>query len=111
MKLPHRKNAYVPVAKLSEYLLSETYPVGRLKSKFFRSVGFHETNLGLMEQQFLALAYSADVKEIVELPSYGRKFIIEGYLRTPLGLQVMVRTVWLLEPDAAHPRFVTAYPA
>ena len=94
MKLPHRKNAYVPVAKLSEYLLSETHPVGRLKSRFFRSVGFHEANLGLMEQQFLALAHSADVKEVVESP-YGRKFIIEGYLRTPLGLQARVRTVWL----------------
>ncbi len=45
MKLPHRENAYVPAAKLFDYLLSETHPVGRLKSRFFRSAGFHEGNL------------------------------------------------------------------
>lgn len=110
MKLPHRENAYVPRAKLSDYLLSETHPVGGLKSKFFRSIGFHEANLDLLEQQLLSLAYAQEVKDISESP-YGRKFIIEGYLQTPVGLQVPVRTIWLLEPDDVRPRLITAYPA
>jgi len=110
MKLPHCENAYVPPAKLSDYLLSETHPVGRLKSKFFRSVGFNEDNLYLLEQQLLALAHSREVKEVSESP-YGRKFIIEGDLQTPAGLSVSLCTVWLLEPDEERPRLVTAYPA
>jgi hypothetical protein len=110
MKLPHRKDAYVPAAKLSDYLLSETHPVGRLKSRFFRSMGFHEANIGLLEQQLVALAHSEEVEGLVESP-YGRKFIIEGYLQTPVGLSVRVRTVWLLEPYDVRPRFITAYPA
>jgi len=75
MKLPHRENAYVPAAKSANYLLSETHPVGRLKSRFFRSAGFHEGNLGLLEQQLVALAPKAEVQEFVE-SAYGRKFII-----------------------------------
>ncbi len=110
MKLPHRENAYVPAAKLSDYLLSETHPVGRLKSRFFRSAGFHEGNLGLLEQQLLALAHTAEVQGLVESP-YGRKFILEGDLQTPAGLAVPVLTVWILEADDMRPRFVTAYPA
>lgn len=110
MKLPHRENAHVPAAKLSDYLLSETHPVGRLKSRFFRSVGFNETNLGYLEQQLLALAHSNEVQEVVESP-YGRKYIIEGYLQAPLGQQVQICTVWLLELNDVHPRFITAYPA
>ncbi|MBM4273819.1 MAG: hypothetical protein FJ134_05055 [Deltaproteobacteria bacterium] len=109
MKLPHRENAYVPAKKLSDYLLSETHPVGRLKSRFFRSMGFAEANIGFLEQQLLALAYSEEVQAMVESP-YGRKFIIEGYLQTPAGLSVSVRSVWILEADDVHPRFVTAYP-
>jgi len=110
MKLPHRENAYVPAAKLADYLLSETHPVGRLKSRFFRSAGFHEANLGLLEQQLLALAHKTEVQGLVESP-YGRKFIIAGNLQTPAGLRVAVRTVWLLETGDVRPRLITAYPA
>lgn len=110
MKLPHRENAYVPTAKLSNYLLSETHPVGRMKSRFFHSIGFNEANLGLLAGQFLSLAHSAEVKEVVESP-FGRKFTIEGYLQPPLGQPVLIRTVWVLESQDMRPRFVTAYPA
>lgn len=110
MKLPHRENAYVPTAKLSDYLLSETHPVGRLKSRFFRAIGFNDANIALLEGQFLSLANYEEVKEVVESP-FGRKFIIEGYLESPLGQPVLVRTVWLLEPQDRRPRFITAYPA
>ena len=110
MKLPNREKAYVPRAKLSDYLLSETHPVGRLKSRFFRSVGFNEANMDFLEQQLLSLAHSQEVKGISESP-YGRKFIIEGNLQNPVGLQVPVCTVWVLETEDTRPRLVTAYPA
>lgn len=45
MKLPFRKNAYIPEAKLVDYLLSETHPVGSSKAKFFRGLGYDEGNV------------------------------------------------------------------
>lgn len=39
MKLPRNREAIVPELKLTDYLLSETHPVGRAKAKFFRALG------------------------------------------------------------------------
>jgi hypothetical protein len=40
-----REYAYVPEAKLIEYLLSETHPVGRWKARFFSVADFGKTNV------------------------------------------------------------------
>jgi hypothetical protein len=100
----------VPKAKLSDYLLSETHPVGRLKSKFFRSLGYSEGNVELLEHQLLAMAHDLEVDEVAG-SAYGRKFLIEGNLHTPAGQTVRVRAIWLLEIGDERPRFITAYPA
>jgi hypothetical protein len=46
MKLPNNEYAYIPPAKLLDYLLSETHSVGKSKSKYLRSSGFNEANVG-----------------------------------------------------------------
>ena len=38
MKLPHGADAEVPLAKVSDYLLSAEHPVGRFKARFFASL-------------------------------------------------------------------------
>jgi hypothetical protein len=58
-----------------------------LKSRFFHSWGFDEATFGLLEQQFLALAHSTNVKEVAE-SAYISKFIMVGYLQTPMGLEL-----------------------
>ena len=45
MKLAYRKKAHIPIEKLTEYILSETHTVGRLKAKFFRAAGFDQSNV------------------------------------------------------------------
>ena len=50
MNLENKEQAYIPVAKLLDYLLSETHPVGKSKAKYFRSLGFNETNIGSLKQ-------------------------------------------------------------
>jgi hypothetical protein len=42
MPLPNAENAYVPLSKITRYLLSETHSVGRAKARFFRALGFNE---------------------------------------------------------------------
>jgi len=38
--LPHAVHAFVDDAKICDYLLSDTYPVGRFKARVFRSLGY-----------------------------------------------------------------------
>lgn len=109
MKLPHRENAYIPPAKLTDYLLSDAHPVGWAKAKFFRAVGFDGTSVAVLEQSLITLAQTEKVKEVISSP-HGTKYIIEGPLPTPAGGVVQVRTVWIIEPGQDRPRFVTAYP-
>ena len=109
MNLPHRENAYVPKEKLTEYLLSETHPIGRFKARVLRRVGFDETNLNVLEQGLERIAREQEVSETVST-SRGAKFVIEGVLPTPAGGLLRLRTVWILDPDDDRPRFVTAYP-
>jgi len=50
MKLPNIEHAYVPRAKLNDYLLSESHACGRAKAIFFRKFGFNESNVALLEK-------------------------------------------------------------
>ena len=109
MKLPHREKAYIPDAKIQDYLLSKIHSVGRSKARFFRAHGFDETKKDLLVQQLMNIVHSEEVKEIVTSP-YGIKYILEGALETPLGNLVKVRTVWIIDENKDRPRFVTAYP-
>ncbi len=110
MQLPNRFQAYIPSQKLSAYLLSETHPVGKDKAKFFRALGFHETNIYLLEQGLLTIAHRATVREVIGSP-HGTKYVLEGILHTPDRRSPRIRTIWILETEEENPRFVTAYPA
>lgn len=45
MRVPNRDHAYVPERKLTGYLLSRSHPVGTSKARFFRGLGFDESNV------------------------------------------------------------------
>jgi hypothetical protein len=96
MKLPNRENVYIPPSKLKEYLLSETHPIGRSKARFFHAIGFDETNVNVLEQGLIKMAYSQDVKEVVS-SMHGTKYIIEGILKSPIGNPIQIRTVWIID--------------
>lgn len=44
-------------------LLAETYPIGRSKAKFFRSVGFDESNAWILEQGLIEIAKTGEIVE------------------------------------------------
>jgi hypothetical protein len=109
MQLPNLENAYIPPAKLVNYLLSPTHPVGGPKARFFRSTGFDESTAASLEQALIDIARSEEVTE-VEQTRHGTKYAVEGDIRTPAKGVRRVRTVWIIEAGQQRPRLVTAYP-
>lgn len=110
MKLPNRENAYVPLAKLTDYLLSLNHPFGRAKALLLINLGYDNSNANELERGLMTIARESDVAQ--ELPSdYGTKYVIDGLLETPSGAALDLRTIWIIESGESRPRFVTAYPA
>ncbi len=91
-------------------MLSQTHAIGKSKSKFFRRFGFDDTNVAVLEQGLKKIAQEYEIIEKISIP-YGEKYIIDGVLQTPIGREIRVRTVWIIEKDESIPRFVTAHPA
>lgn len=109
MKLPQGDKAIVSREKLLGYVLSETHATGKFKAKFFRKLGFNETNINLLQKALKTIANSNGVKEGIK-SEYGTKFVIDGEINTPIGKVVMVRTIWIIEAGQVKPRFITVYP-
>lgn len=109
MKLPYRKDVFISRNKLTKYILSEKHAIGRFKAKFFRNLGFDETNVDFFEDSLRSLVEFEDIKEKL-FSAYGTKYIIDGKIDAPNGKTVKVRTIWILEKGQKRPRFITIYP-
>lgn len=109
MKLPNRNKVIIPRNKLVKYLLSETHPVGNAKARFFRKLGFNETNVDDLEKALLRIALANDVKDKRKF-LYGVNYAIDGTIQTPSGKMAAITTVWFTKTARSRPRFVTAYP-
>lgn len=107
MRLPAGERAVVPRAKLERYLLSTSHRSGASKARFFRRFGFR--NSDDLEAALLEVARDGEVTADMET-RFGRKYVVDGLLETPRGIQPMLRTVWIIEHGTEAPRFVTAYP-
>jgi hypothetical protein len=53
--LPNAEHAIIERAKLEDYLLSFSHPVGRFKARFFAALGFSAERWAALEQAFRAL--------------------------------------------------------
>lgn len=106
-KLPGGADAQVPREKVEGYLLSHTHPEGRTRARFFDALGFEAPRH--LEAALRDLATTGSVTLEVH-GEFGRKYVVDGDLVTPLGIRAPVRTVWIREPGSSAPRLVTAYP-
>lgn len=96
MRLPNAEAAQVDAEKLKGYLLSQTHPIGRSKARFFRGIGFDESNVTVLEQGLIKIAKTEEVAGTA--PSvHGVKYIVDGLITTPSGSRVRLRTVWILD--------------
>ncbi len=108
--MPNSDKVIITKEKLTDYLLSQTHPIGKSKAKFFCSLGFDESNADLLEKEIRGVAEMNDIIE-EKSTNFGTKYIINGRINTPNGNIVEIRTVWILESGKEIPRFVTSYPS
>ena len=109
MKLPSAERAVIEAAKIQDYLLSTSHPVGRFKTAFFAGLGYTSSNWQRLEADLRNLATSGDAEPGQSSP-YGHKYEIRGTLRGPSGKTAEVLTVWIILFGEDVPQFVTAFP-
>jgi len=109
VRLPNADRAAVEDAKVRDYLLSPTHPVGRFKSVFFVALGFSADQWEILRDALLDLARVGDANPGQASP-FGFKFEIRAILRGPSGRQANVVTVWMVSNGQDFPHFVTAFP-
>ena len=109
MKIPAAERAVIEPAKIQNYLLSTSHPVGRFKAPFFASLEYTSANWRRLDEDLRDLAISGDAELGKDSP-YGQKYEIRGTLRGPSGKSAEVLTVWIVLFGGDVPQFVTAFP-
>jgi hypothetical protein len=107
--LPNPDEAFVPRAKIVDYLLSLEHPEGRGKASFFRGHGFTDERWENLAEALRRHAIQNDLKRTEPSP-FGTRYIIEGEMETPDGRRPRVRVVWFVGITETVPRLATAYP-
>ena len=91
MKLPAAERAVIEPAKIRDYLLSTSHPVGRFKAPFFASLGYTSANWRRLDKDLRDLAVLGDAELGKDSP-YGQKYETRGTLRGPSGRSAGVLT-------------------
>jgi hypothetical protein len=109
VKDPDWEKAEIDPAKIRDYLLSPTHPVGRFKAPFFAALGYTQDEWHVLQ---------ADLREFMRQGQavnagrndYGEKYTVLARLKTPSGVSRDIITVWMVLSGEEVPRFITAYP-
>ena len=107
--LPNAELAVVEPAKVRDYLLSASHPVGRFKAAVFFALGYAADDWQVLQMDLLSLAHTGEARPGQDSP-FGQKFEVSGILRGPSGRQATFTTVWLVQVGSGIPRFITAFP-
>jgi len=95
--------------KLTEYALNQEAPWGRHKAIVF------EKALGITQQNYVDLLVQIERQVLISeavLHSedrFGRRYTVDLVITGAEGRQAVVRTGWLVPPDATEARLVTLY--
>ena len=109
MRLPNSDRTVIDDAKVRDYLLSPSHPVGRFKSVFFAALGFSQADWQALRDALLELGGS-DAAAPGQPSAFGQKFEVRGRLRGPSGREAEIVTVWLVANGQDFAHFVTAFP-
>lgn len=109
MDLPNKERVIVEDQKVRDYLLNEAHSDGYGKAEFFVAKGFRQERWLELVEALKQVARENAVTRHKTSP-HGQKYIVDGILKTPSGVFVLIRTVWILDAGNGIPRFVTAYP-
>lgn len=63
MKLPRNQEAIVTEGKITGYLLSESHPVGSVKARYFKKIGYSEKNVVQLKEDLIQHRASTQSRE------------------------------------------------
>ncbi len=109
MLVPNADRAAIEQAKLRDYVLSITHPIGRFKARFFAALGF-TADRWVELAEALRLQHLTQDAEPAPATSHGQKYTIRAILNGPNGQSAIVVSIWFIPARGDVPRFVTAYP-
>ena len=109
MLLPNASRAVISDAKVREYLLSPSHPIGRFKAVFFISLGFSIDHWELLRDALIAIGRTGDAATGQPSP-FGQKFEVRAILVGPSGRSAEIVTVCMVPTGQDIPHFVTAFP-
>ena len=108
--MPNADRATIDPAKLRDYLLSATHPIGRFKARFFTALGFASDRWEELADALRLQRLTQDAEPAVVPTAQGRKYTIRAILNGPSAQSALVVSVWFIPAGGDVPRFVTAYP-
>ncbi len=109
MKIPGAERGVIEAAKLRDYLLSPSHPVGRFKAAFFVALGYSPEAWQTLAADLRSHAIENDARAS-DVNAYGQKYEVHGSLRGPTGRAATIVSVWIVLNGEDLPRFVTASP-
>lgn len=110
MRPPNPDMAIVDEAKVREYLLSTTHPVGRFKAVFFFRLGFTQGALTELRGALIRDHAHSEAQDAGS-SAWGQKFRIHVGLAGPRGTIADATSIWIARSGESAARFVTAYPS
>ncbi len=109
MQLPNYEKAVINPQKFTDYILSNSHPIGKYKAAYFKSIGFIKENYHLLINEISKLIKENNIDSKTE-NEFGKKYVISGIISAPNKKKLKVTTVWFIENNNSIPYFVTVYP-
>ncbi|MFN0137726.1 MAG: DUF6883 domain-containing protein [Phycisphaerae bacterium] len=108
MLLPNGNRAIVDIAKLRDYCLCPTHPVGKHKSRvFWEALALQQSDAAFLRTA-LERAASEMEAELGEKDEFGQRYVIEFKLMRGVR-SATVLSAWIVRTGELQPRLTTCF--
>ena len=108
--LPNHAEARIEISKLKDYCLNDKHPIGKFKSRVFRSaLSISSKNADFLKSEILKALYSFESIE-TSSTEYGKRYIVDMIiLNFDKDKRAEVRTAWIIPNDEENPKLISCY--
>ncbi len=110
MKILNNNQSFVADKKITDYLLSETHEIGKIKADFFKRFGFDITDINTFKDSLIQHSIDRDIEK-TKNSDFGIKYELKCEINTPDERNPCIVTVWIIESGEELLKLITAYPA
>jgi len=108
-QIPNYEKAIIDAAKLRDYVLSNSHPIGRFKAVLFQQMGYGQENWEQLAKDIITQHLTLNA-ELGEKTKYGQKYMIAGDIKGPSGRVIRLKSIWIILTGEDFARFITIYP-